>query len=284
MENEITKRIEELSKCDPLRKAEEITKKSYKTSESTASLGFLINLKKSKEMDDLMEKTDDTKFSESAEDYLRKVLEIGFRILLEEDFISDGNSEKFYVLFKEDDGIILTFDTFHGSRNGASMYYNWRPDDLNNRHHCTSSGSFLSSQNDNRILVVDKNLQQIEVPKELEEPSSLDREWSEFEKEYDVWKIKWGEWLDSNQYSFIWVGDHDARESIKHNIQKLKDNGTLFKSWFKSELRLNHHGDWKDLDDTLDFDEKYKKPNEKSKNRIAKIALKLPINFLNDKR
>lgn len=51
--------------------------------------------------------------------------------------------------------------------------------------------------------------------------------------------------------SIYWAGNHDCREALRHNLQKLRDNGTFLPQWPISNrifLWLLHYQDTKDKD------------------------------------
>ena len=51
---------------------------------------------------------------------------------------------------------------------------------------------------------------------------------------------------DPEKRTGIWAGDHDAREALRHKIQRLRDNGELLARWQKRPfLWLLHHMDTK---------------------------------------
>ena len=75
---------------------------------------------------------DDTTFSETLENYQRIIELEGFKRVLDVSFNSarDGSTvvEHFFIYFKHDEGVLLVFDTYNGTKvNGGSFYYNWRP-------------------------------------------------------------------------------------------------------------------------------------------------------------
>lgn len=70
---------------------------------------------------------DDTCFSNSLADYQRIISDIGFRKVLTVLFDStSGRQEQYFIYFRDNGGILLSFDTFGGNVNGGKFYYNWR--------------------------------------------------------------------------------------------------------------------------------------------------------------
>lgn len=46
---------------------------------------------------------------------------------------------------------------------------------------------------------------------------------------------------------YVWVGDHDCREALRHHIAQLRAHGEFIKEWIEQPfLWLLHHGDTKD--------------------------------------
>jgi len=47
----------------------------------------------------------------------------------------------------------------------------------------------------------------------------------------------------------VWCGSHDCRQALRHNIKRLRDNGTFLSQWISTPfLWLLHHGDVKNDD------------------------------------
>jgi hypothetical protein len=137
-------KIKGLMDLDPLQLAEELTGESYKTSELTTGIGFALQVKKTHAMNALMDATNDTKFSETTEDYLKKVKEAGFEVVYKEDFLDGDNQEHLFIMWNKELSVLLCFDTHRGRRNGGKIYYNWSPNDMNDSYRATSSGKIVS--------------------------------------------------------------------------------------------------------------------------------------------
>ena len=66
--------------------------------------------------------------------------------------------------------------------------------------------------------------------------------------------------LVENRYEFtssggykddVWIGDHDCREALRHNIDQLASNGEFLTQWVETGfLWLRHHGDPEGFDRT----------------------------------
>lgn len=254
--------IKQIQKMDPLDIAESITGHSYKEDHQTALLGLSLQMQKSALMDELMNNIDDTKFSETTEEYLRKVTDFGFEIVLVEEFDSKGwdeelIKERLYILWHKEYSILLVFDTFIGNRNGGKFYYNWSPNDVYNRHNFTSSGRFegfyWKSDFSEQLINPEESPKWEYKTQSWEEHNVLNKEWSLRNKIY----------IKQNDLRAIWVGDHDCRESLKNNISSMAENGIFLKKWKKQPfLWLLHHGDT----EVQGYD--YQKINEERLNRL----------------
>lgn len=250
-------KIKELQNQDPLAIAEKLTGKSYKEDENTTWLGMAIQMEKTKIINDLMDSTNDTKFSETEEDYLKKVIDFGFVSVLVLPFKNEHDiEERLHILFHKEYSILLVFDTFtweddgswakagkevpKPSRNGGNFYYNWSANDIYDRYNYTSNGSF-----EGVYWKLDFSEQLINPEKEpkwnLEgqsyvEFSTLSKEWGARDRGY----------IKNNNLKAVWVGHHDCREALKNNINLMVNNGTFLKKWKKQPfLWLLHHGDTK---------------------------------------
>jgi hypothetical protein len=225
---------------DSLSQAEKITGKSYKEDSHTSHLGLLLQIDHSNKMNKLMESTDDTKFSEKTEDYIRKVTEFGFKEVYKEDFQGKNwednpATESFYIFWHDEYSILLCFDTFTGSRNSGHFYYNWIPN-AGLTQNLTSSGSYVSL---NMKPDFSGDLKFSE-----EYPKWDTQTWEEFREIDDAYRIRLKAFREENGLIAIWSGDHDCREALKNNINLLAQNGTFMKEWLKAPyLWIFHHGD-----------------------------------------
>ena len=229
--------IIKLKKFDPLAHAEELTGVSYKEDEGTMSIGFGFQLLKSERMNKLMESTDDTKFSETTEEYIRKIESAGFKSVYSEPFVGEDDSQEcLYIFWHDDLSILLIMDTFRGNRNSAKMYYNFSPND--GAEDWSSSGSYHGFY------------WKSDFSEELPNPNGKMPGWGEPGR---------SEWLEgdekyrsNNKLRKLWVGDHDAREGIKNTISHMLECGVFLREW-KSQpfLWILHHMDTKS--DSYDY-------------------------------
>lgn len=230
--------IKELKNLDPLLQAEKLTGSSYKKDNATSLLGFAIHIEKSREMNKLMDETNDTRFSEKTEDYLDKVKSFNFEQILKEDFQSDGITESLYIFWHKEYSILLSFDTYKGSRNGSKFYYNWSPNDRKSRADVTSSGGYNGF-----YWKSDFSEEQPFIAEPIWEDGVS---WEDYNLLNKEWRQKSDIFVSDNNLKALWVGDHDGREALKFNINNLAKNGEFVKNWKKRPfLWLLHHGDKK---------------------------------------
>lgn len=250
----IKQQIESELKFDGLSEAEKLTGRSYKEDKLTESIGFLNHIQHVTRMKNLMTAVDDTMFSETESEYHRKVVEFGFKTLVKIPFFSTSSKqeENFYIMFHYDYSILLCWDTFYGDRNGGNFYYNWIPNNINDRGHITSSGGCVNHNKEFRTYTAwfNEDLTPHNLPEELrkEEPH-----WDLGNQKYEDFKIldeayrkKIEKYKSDKNLICIWSGHHDCREALKFNINRLSENGTFVKKWKEQPfLWLLHHEDSK---------------------------------------
>ena len=128
------KTLSQLLNFDPLAEAEEVTKKSYKSDDSTMGLGIMLLQFNAKAKQAALEAQDDTTFSNKLDRYLRIVESEGFVKIMDEPIPDDPRRENFgnrnFAFWHPRDGILLHFDTYLGTDvNGGNFYYNWKPNE-----------------------------------------------------------------------------------------------------------------------------------------------------------
>lgn len=238
--------VDKLLKFDGLSIAEKITNTDYKSNEDTVWLGMALQMSNNEKLKTLLNANDDTFFSNTVSDYIRKITSIGFKEIYTEDFIytpdyGDKNpqQEKMYCFFQYELGILLSFDTFDGERvNSGKFYYNWSPNDLHGRRgNITSSGSFIFGDSHIEYFTSDfKDIINIEGLPEIPKWDYDKVEYSEFEslkKPIEAERDRIFKKYEDGGARVIWVGYHDCREAVKHNILMLSNNGTFVKNWKK---------------------------------------------------
>jgi len=273
LKKEISKTIDGLQGFDPIKEAEEFAKKTgIKDDKAVDGLGLHNHMIKCHEMREMMDFTDDTKFSETSEEYIRKITDFGFEKVYEEDFSykDEGDNgpfikkEKYFIFFHYDYSILLDFDTYDGNRNGGNLYYNWSPNEMFDKSRSTSSGMYLDGQ-------FTKNFVSVEIPKRIgPEPRwKTGMEWKEFDEISELWWEIYTNWFKKENLRTVWRGNHDCREAVKHNINKMLENGVFLKKWkYNPILSLCHHHDWKD-ERATDYSGDY--TNNLTEKRIEKL-------------
>ena len=223
-------KIDKLQKLDPLSEAEKLTGASYKENKLTESIGFLFHMEKNKAMNALMDETGDTKFNDTEEDYLKKVLAFGFESILVEPFISSkGIEERLHCLWHKEKSILLVFDTFTWGDDGS-----WAKagktvplpgvNGISDSNGCTSSGGCVTAYADENF---------IERKNPVERPKWDGKDYEKFSKKLDKWELKDKEYRTKNNLKYVWGGYHICREAVKHNINKMDENGVFVKKWMK---------------------------------------------------
>lgn len=111
---------------DPLAEAERITGSSYKDDESTAFLGMMLAMEHSRSKSEIMRATNDTCHNNTLGENIAVIEGMGFQLLQSAPFTSvcgeRTSEEKWFIYWKE--GILVFFDTFHGSLNSGHAYFN----------------------------------------------------------------------------------------------------------------------------------------------------------------
>lgn len=253
MKNSINKEIEQALKFDSLSEAEKVTGKSYKENQYTGMLGMLLQMEHSEIMKNLMDSTDDTNFSESESEYLRKVTDFGFKTLVKIPFFSTSSEqeENFYIMFHYDYSILLYWDTFNGNRNGGKFCYNWSFKNIEDKRDVTSSGGCIHHDKEKSYTAwFNEDLTPHHLPEELRDKEP---HWDLGNQKYEDFKVldkefqnKIEEYKSDKDLYYIWCGDHDCREALKFNINRMVENGTFLKKWKKKPFMwLLHHMDSK---------------------------------------
>jgi hypothetical protein len=178
---------------------------------NTLLLGHALSVNKLKA--EALEAVGDTNYGSKLTKYQAVIEKLGFRKVLELPFTGhkygseEAPQETFFVYFRDNGGVLLCFDTYNtDSVNGGHFYYNWKPNDIKDKYayHVTSSGGW-----------------RVNYPDDMPAPK-----WEELYK--DGVRLTSGPGIEKeerrNEYFHehaVWVGDHDCREAIRHNISKL---------------------------------------------------------------
>lgn len=278
--NEKEELVFKLTKIDALAEAEKITGSSYKEDDATGYLGFGLHMAKSNILNSLLDEIGDTKFSNKVDEYIDKLSKFGFEVVLCEPFGNthyDGVTEHFYILFNKELGVLIVFDTFGYSNdevhnvNGGHIYYNWSPNDMNNRGNFTSSGGYAHNEFGNILFNNDLTPHKVDNTKLSEEPKWLDGvSYEEHRINHDKWRSLYNSYVVDNDLKYIYSGYHDCREAAITNIKRLAENGILLTKWvdcpFNWLLNFAEHSQSGE-----NFDDFCKRAVEITKQRIEKL-------------
>lgn len=242
--------IYKILNTDPLLEAEKMTGESYKTSKDTVMLGMYNNMLLGNMKREMLSAIGDTTFSMKTEDYMSVVQKLGFELVYKTDFEGDYALESQYVLYHNEYGILLNFDTFCGNRNGGNIYYNFLIPAKVPSGKLTSSGGFHSWREDPRKhgkelnYFYDSSGNSMHVPFEdvswdIENGEKYEH-FAVREKEYVDNILK--PWIDANSPYRLWVGHHDCREALCFNINNIAESCIFVKKWHAKPFLwlLNH--------------------------------------------
>lgn len=101
-----------------------------------------------------------------------------------------------YVYWQNDIGVLLVFDTYSDRINGGNMYYNWLVDKNSDIKHKCTHSGQYQFGDDRQL------------------------------KLYDI----------EGKKHILHIGSCDCREALIHNINKLRDNGTLLSNWIEPDF------------------------------------------------
>lgn len=119
------KRIKRTLEFDPLHFIENMTGERIDDDPDSDvnKMALAAHLKHSEQKEAILESAGDTTFNMDVEPYKEKIEEdFGFDLILEETFTGDGDEERCFVHWNN--GLLLFWDTFWGSRNKATLYSN----------------------------------------------------------------------------------------------------------------------------------------------------------------
>lgn len=220
---------------DPIKNAEDFTGKKTDDDPATVNLGFIMHVHDNMVKDKALKAIGDTVFKMDWLAYCEMIETFGFGLMMEDFSPNGGESTRIY--YHEKDGILLSADSFRGSRNSARVYYNWIPNvapkedwidpntaEFVNYWEAISSGGFFYPGHKRH-----------EIPENV-----LDPAWD----------------------NIVWAGEHAAEEAIGFHLRRLREYGTFIPIW-KEQPHLWLLGNW----------EKEQKDNYEQirLNRIAKL-------------
>lgn len=276
------KELLRLQRIDPLHVAEELTGEDYKISKATESLGFLLHIQKGQEMRERLAALGDTQFSNTVKDYLRIACGFGFEVVYTEPFMREGIEECLYVLFHEEFGIILHFDSYtwgkdsEPSVNSGKFHYNWSPNTLYSN--LTSSGHYYRPKGDKHLALYEKDLlTQYYIPNYPD-----DIKWDYNTMSHESFQAL-SQPIEQEQQAlfdlavkcgkrFLWIGDHDCREALITTIKAMYENGKFFPIWHDCQFNwITNYQEHKGSDMKYPFTDYY----EATKKRIALMPEKV---------
>ena len=145
---------------DPLGVAEELTGKSYKDSEETTAIGFVLNMNFAKIKREALQAMDDTHMSSDYNEYVVKLIKLGFVEIYNQEFknyqnawwpeTADTKPLEHFKIFWNPLGVLFTLESYNKHVNSAHAYFNWKSTDptnpLKRPQHC-SNGMILKDRN-----------------------------------------------------------------------------------------------------------------------------------------
>lgn len=115
--------LQQALRYDGLADAERLTGKSYKEDESLVWLGMALMQKQNETKNALLFLNRDTISNrQTIPEFFEILADMGFREILK--LAIEGTQDHFHVFWKS--GLLITLDTFHGSINGGTCYFNFR--------------------------------------------------------------------------------------------------------------------------------------------------------------
>lgn len=151
-------RLKRILDFDPLVAASEATGVSYKESEAVAFLGMAYAMENNALKNKALKNRRDSTYDTEAAEYIEIITELGFELVLKVPFTNDDGVELNLQFFARQDGLILVFDEFQWDIeghvpvvNGANLYYNWKPNNIQTRWEVTSSGGFVGPNGESLV-------------------------------------------------------------------------------------------------------------------------------------
>lgn len=173
----------------------------------------------------LYKDTNDTKFSDSIENYMKVCKDLGFQIIYQKSYTNTSLGEKReetnYVMYHPTYYLLLKWDTFMGHRNSASLYFNLISKTLISPSQC--SGHWLTDYT--------KEGEKIQLP--FERKKKPDMPFEEWVKVCDEYEEKLKAFREQNDTYHIWVGHKDAREGLRFSINEMLSQGE-FLPWVET--------------------------------------------------
>lgn len=227
----------ELSQIDPLSRAEELSGKSYKEDDSTMFHGMQMQFRLSQAKTEILKELGDTTFRTETNRYIEIIENFGFELGLQEGFYSTSSeeNENFYIYFHPLYSIVLRFDTYRGSINSSTYYFNYA---FKDKVSFGWSGHYYSPY---------WNLKtNSENPNPIPEPRwdcKNNQSWEDYRDIVDIWGEENKKYKEENNLYYLFVGNMDGREGLISNLTRMIENGIFLTDWVETPfLWLLHHG------------------------------------------
>jgi hypothetical protein len=181
------KQLDKILDIDPLWEAEKVTGKSYKDDKATSNLGFAGHIIHNRGKKALLTSLGDSHYGSKFDEYIKIIESIGFKRIYSQDFVGDSFEKprnEVYQIYWRDDGLLLGCESYSENANSSHVYFNLKPT--------------------------------FKPLKEGQEYAALtDEFWNAVSHcSGGAKKLEDG--------SYIWSGDLDGREAVKHRISKLE--------------------------------------------------------------
>ncbi len=115
--------LDELLGFDPLQEAEIMTGRSYKHDIATSSIGLLLAVDNNQKKKELLKANEDSYYGMEFAEFVVLMDSMGFKSVAS-GFIPNSEDE-WFIDWK--DGILVVYDSFRGSLNGAKAFFNYLP-------------------------------------------------------------------------------------------------------------------------------------------------------------
>lgn len=146
------KDLKKLLDLDPIKLADDVTGDR----EQSDALGFAISFIRGRMIKKEMKDRNDTYYGIPLTDFRRIMIETGFELIYEEEFVAkgyDGEEDRDIQLiyWKDDEALLLSVDSYWNQKsiNSGRIYYNWASDILNMNeiyaYGLISSGHFVKT-------------------------------------------------------------------------------------------------------------------------------------------
>ena len=123
-------RMDRLLAADALDMAEKITGNSYQEDEGTGFLGMALHMKLGEEKRKLLKEANDTCYGMKIGEFSAILIMNEFEKVLTIPFMGTGYGDEpvqeyLYFFWNKEKSILVRFDTFGGSVNSSTAYFNW---------------------------------------------------------------------------------------------------------------------------------------------------------------